>query len=63
MQHGHRCQPAQALSQIADRTARSVASLPTASRSITLAQPLTMTLSDRLHRLTESTRRIPIPTV
>jgi nicotinate phosphoribosyltransferase len=62
MQNGHRCQPPQALSQIADRTARSVASLPNSSRSITLAQPLTMTLSDRLHRLTETTRRIPIPT-
>ncbi len=62
MQNGHRCQPPPALSQIADRTARSVASLPAASRSLTLARPLTMRLSDQLHNLTEATRRIPIPT-
>jgi nicotinate phosphoribosyltransferase len=62
MQAGQRCQPLQTLETIADRTARSVASLPLASRSITRSQPLTPTLSDRLQQLTASTRRVPVPT-
>jgi nicotinate phosphoribosyltransferase len=62
MQAGQRCQPLQTLETIADRTARSVASLPIASRSITRSQPLTPTLSDRLQQLTASTRRVPVPT-
>ncbi len=63
MLHGHRCQPPEALSQIADRTARSVASLPDRCRSITLPQPLTVVLSDRLQKLTTTTRRIAVPTL
>jgi nicotinate phosphoribosyltransferase len=64
MQRGHRTQPTQSLTQIADRTARSVASLPHDCRSITALIACPMTLSGQLQRLTDNTRRAnaPIPT-
>jgi nicotinate phosphoribosyltransferase len=63
MHNGHRCQPVQSLATIADRTARSVASLPDHCRDLARHQPLTVALSDRLQQLTASTQKTPIPAV
>ncbi|MFM2430340.1 MAG: hypothetical protein RLZZ511_1553 [Cyanobacteriota bacterium] len=57
MQNGHRTQPTQSLATIADRTARSVASLPAACRSLSATTPLSVTLSPALQNLTQQTQR------
>jgi nicotinate phosphoribosyltransferase len=59
MQQGKRIQPPETLATIRQRTTTSVATLPQQTRYIENPIPVAMEISDKLHKLTEETKKKP----